>query len=197
LDEPRIENQGVFVDIVPNGDCILVVGPKMMKLRVHSLFLTTVSKPFSAMFAPQWKEGNEIFGRSEPVEVLLPEDNATSMQLICAAIHYQYQEIPDKPTARELLGVAAVADKYDCVQSLRFISESWFRGRNDEASDLILLVAAAYLLRNGKAFREITKTLIFTHNGPYTALSSPEVESVMDWKIFCKYFRKVSGCPAD
>jgi hypothetical protein len=68
----------------------------------------------------------------------LPEDNATSMQLICAIIHHKNQKVPDKPPARVVLGVTAAADKYDCVQSLKFASESWFRGRNDEASDLIL-----------------------------------------------------------
>jgi hypothetical protein len=62
---------------VTYGDVILVVGPEKVKLRVHSLFLKAASKPFSAMFGPDWKEGHNMLGRDGPVEVPLPEDNAT------------------------------------------------------------------------------------------------------------------------
>ncbi|KAH5617660.1 hypothetical protein HBI23_251470 [Parastagonospora nodorum] len=186
LYEPSNDNQEMLVDIIPDGDCILVVGPDMTKLRVHSLFLTAASKPFSAMFTPNWKEGDALFSQSEPMEILLPEDNATSMRLICAIIHHQNQDVPDNLSARNILGVAVAADKYDCVLALRFASENWFHGRNEEAGDQVVLAAAAYLLQNGKAFREITKTMILTHNGPYHKLCSAEVESVMDWKVFCE-----------
>jgi hypothetical protein len=185
MDESRTE-------IVLDGDCILVVGPDKMKLRVHSQFLGAVSKPFSAMFAPAWKEGDALLSQSNPTEILLPEDNASSMRLVCAIIHHKTRDIPDKLSARDFLGVALIADKYDCVQSLRFASESWFHGHNDEAGDLVVLAAAAYLLWNGTAFKEITKTMILTLSGPYHNLSSPEVESVMDWRVFCKCSRNNS-----
>jgi hypothetical protein len=186
------DNQEVLVDIVPDGDCILVVGPDMMKLRVHSLFLSAVSKPFFAMFAPRWKKGDAVFSQSEPSEIFLPEDNATSMRLICAIIHHQNQDVPNNLSAHNILGVAVAADKYDCVCALRFASEDWFRGCNKEAGDLVVLAAAAYLLWNEKAFREITKTMILTHSGPYHKLCSVEVESVMDWKVFCECFTKTT-----
>jgi len=60
-------DQSVFqqvINIAPDGDVILVVGPsrsQISKLRVHSLFLTTASKVFSAMFGPHFKEGNVNF----------------------------------------------------------------------------------------------------------------------------------------
>jgi hypothetical protein len=46
-DGPNNHNQEGLVDMVLDGDCILVVGPDTVKLRVHSLFLRTASKPFS------------------------------------------------------------------------------------------------------------------------------------------------------
>jgi hypothetical protein len=185
--------QEILVNIATDGDCILVVGPDMMKIRVHSRFLCVASKPFSAMFTPKWKEGDAFFSQAELMEIYLPEDNATSMQLICAIIHHQNQDVPDNLSARNILGVAVAADKYDCVLALRFASETWFGGHNEEAGDQVVLAAAAYLLWNEKAFREITKTMILTHNGSYHKLCSEEVESVMNWKVFCKWFTKTTA----
>jgi hypothetical protein len=185
------DNQEVLVDIVPDGDCILVVGPDMMKLRVHSLFLSAVSKPFFAMFAPRWKKGDAVFSQSEPLEIFLPEDDATSMRLVCAVIHHKNQDVPANLSASDVLGVAITADKYDCVHAVKFAIDNWLRGRKDEASDLIALAAAAYLLWNENAFKEITKRMILTHNGPYYNLCSTEVGSVLDWRVFCERFRKI------
>ncbi|KAI2478267.1 hypothetical protein Ptr902_10462 [Pyrenophora tritici-repentis] len=130
-------------------------------------------------------DNQEILVNIVPDEISLPEDNAASMRLICAIIHHQNQHVPDNLSARNILGVAVAADKYGCVPTLKFASGHWFCGRNEEASDLVVLAAAAYLLRNEKAFREIAKTMILTHNSPYYKLCSVEVESVMDWKVFC------------
>jgi hypothetical protein len=151
MDEPSNHNQEAFVDMAPDGDCILVVGPDTVKLRVHSLFLRTASKPFSAMFTPEWKEGDALLSQSGPIEILLPEDNATYMRLLCAIIHHKRDEVPADLSAHDVLGVAIAADKYDCVQAVKFASDHWLRGRNDEASDLVALAAAAYVLWNENA----------------------------------------------
>ncbi|KAF1937281.1 hypothetical protein EJ02DRAFT_357184 [Clathrospora elynae] len=95
MDEPRI-------DIVSDGDCILVVGQDRTKLRVHSRFLGAVSKPFAAMFAPAWKEGDALLSQFDPIEILLPEDNATSMRIVCAIIHHKNQEVPDKLSDKQV-----------------------------------------------------------------------------------------------
>ena len=60
--EPRDNEQSSIVEIVANGDVILVVGPEKLKLRAHSLFLKEASRPFSAMFGPDWKEGRSLLG---------------------------------------------------------------------------------------------------------------------------------------
>lgn len=175
------------VKIAADGDVILVVGPKAMKLRVHSLFLKAASKPFSAMFGPDWKEGDEMTGRDGPVELPLPEDNAAAMKLICAIIHHRNEGIPSTLPALNVLEIAVTADKYDCVDALKFASHTWLRPDEHDMSDLMLLAASAYLFRNAQAFKEITKAMILTHSGPYLALSCEEVESAMSWKVFCTY----------
>lgn len=193
MEELRDNKPGTTIEIAADGDVILVVGPEMVKLRVHSLFLKAVSKPFSTMFEPDWKEGDNMLGRDGPVELLLPEDNAAAMKLICAIIHHQNKRIPQTLPASDVLGIAVTADKYDCVDALKFASENWLLPRKNKAGDLMLLTAAAYLFRNAQAFKEITKAMILTHSDPYLALSCKEVESAMTWRVFCKFLDNYIG----
>ncbi len=158
-----------------------------MKLCIYSLFLKAASRPFSAMFRPDWKEGYNLFGRDRLVELPLPEDNTAALKLICAAIHYRNNIVPQTLTAGDVLGITVTADKYDCIDALKFASGNWLQPRKNEAGDLMLLTTAAYLFQNAPAFKEITKAVILNHGGPYLALSYEEVESAMAWKVFCKY----------
>lgn len=175
-----------IVEIAEDGDVILVVGPKKVKLRVHSRFLKVVSKPFSTMLGPDWKEGHDMLNRDEPVELPLPEDNARALKIICAIIHYRNSEVPQTLPAGDVLRVAVTADKYDCVDALKFAGGTWLRSGKNEAEDLMLLTAAEYLFQDAKAFKDITRQLILNHDGPYLALSSAKVESAMTWKVSCK-----------
>jgi hypothetical protein len=193
MEEQRDNKRDTTVQIAADGDVILVVGPEMVKLRVHSLFLKAASKPFSAMFGPDWKEGDNMLERDGPVELPLPEDNAAAMELICAIIHHRNEGIRHTLPARDVLGIAVTADKYDCVDALKFASQTWLCPSEHEASDLMLLTAAAYLFRNALAFKVITKAMILTHSGPYIALLCEEVESAMTWRVFCKYLDSYTG----
>lgn len=174
------------LSIVGDGDVILVVGPEKVKIRVHSLFLKAASKPFSAMFGPDWKEGQSMLGQDGPLELPLPEDNGTALGHICAIIHHKNKSVPQTLAAGDTLSIAVAADKYDCVQALKFASGNWLLPRGNEAGDLMLLAAAAYLFQDAGAFKEITKALILDHGGPYLALSCDEVESAMTLRVFCK-----------
>jgi hypothetical protein len=186
MDEPRDNKPSTVVKIAADGDVILVVGPEKVKLRVLSLFLKAASKPFSAMFGPDWEEGHNMLDRDRPVELLLPEDNADALKVICAVIHHRNNEVPQTLAAGDVLGVAVTADKYDCVDALKFASGTWLLPGKNEAGDLMLLTAAAYLFQNAQAFKEITRGLILNHAGPYLALSCEEVESAITWRVFCK-----------
>ncbi|XMA13667.1 hypothetical protein WAI453_006458 [Rhynchosporium graminicola] len=127
-----------------------------------------------------------MLDRDTPVELLLPEDNALALKVICAVLHHRNNEVPQTLAATDVLGVAVAADKYDCVDALKFASGVWLLPGEIEAEDLMLLTAAAYLFQNAKAFKEITRELILIHDRPYLALSCEEVESAMNWRVFCK-----------
>jgi hypothetical protein len=51
----------------------------------------------------------------------------------------------------------------------------------------MLLTAAAYIFNNAQEFNEITGALVVDYDGPYLALCTDEIESIMPWKVFCKY----------
>lgn len=186
MEELRDSKPSTVVEFAADGDVILVVGQEKVKLRVYSLFLKAASKPFSAMFRPDWKEGHDMLDRDGPVEVLLPEDNAGALQLICAIIHHRNNKVPQTLAAGDVLRVAVTADKYDCVDALKFASGNWLRPGKNEAEDLMLLTTAAYLFKDAQAFKEITRELILNHHGSYLALSCEEVESTINWRVFCK-----------
>lgn len=187
MEKPRDTQVNTVVDIAPDGDLILTVGPEEAKFLVHSMLLRAVSKPFSVMFEPDWKEGQDLLNRDGPAELLLPEDNAAALKIICSIIHHRNREVPQTLAAGDVLAVAVTADKYDCVQALRFASESWLRPSEKGPGNLILLTAAAYLFQNSQAFKEITRALILDYDGPYLALSCEEVESAMTLRVFCKW----------
>ena len=109
------------------------------------------------------------------------------MKIICSVIHHRNKDVPQTLAASDILAIAVTADKYDCVHALRFAGESWLRSSRDEAGNLMLLTAAAYLFQNAQAFKEITRALILDYDGPYLALSCEEVESAMTWRVFCTW----------
>jgi hypothetical protein len=183
--ELRDNKPSAVVNIAAAGDIILVVGSEKVGLRVQSLILKAVSKPFSSMMSANWKEGRDLFGEDGLVELLLPEDNAMAMKYICAIIHHQNKMLPSTMTAHGILEVAIMADKYDFVDALAFASDSWLRPRNMKADELMVLAAAAYAFQNAQAFRDLTKELILNYGGSYLALSTKDIELVMSWRVFC------------
>jgi hypothetical protein len=176
-------------EIVVDGDLVLVVGSGELKVLVHSLFLKAASKPFSAMLSPRWKEGRDMLEQDVPVELPLPDDNAEGLWLICAIIHHRNDLVPDVLEPGVVLEIAILADKYDFIEVLKFACEAWFRPRNNK--DDILLIAAAYLLWNAQAFKELTKSMVLNHSGPYLTLLCEKVESAMSWRVFCKHVHNI------
>lgn len=179
--------QSAIVEMAVNGDLILVVGPDETRLRVNALFLQAASKPFAAMLGPDWKEGQSLIDRGSRAEIFLPEDNAAALENICAIIHHQNSRVSTSLTPDVILDVAIIADKYDCVDVLKFASYHWLRpGKAVPPTSLILLTAAAYLFHIPEAFKELTKALVLDYEGSYLDLASEEVEPVMPWKAYCK-----------
>lgn len=72
IDATEIER----VDVVEDGDLILLIGSKI-KLRVHSLLLKMNSSVFRTMLGPNWLEGQSLAKISEdaPGKLDLPDDD--------------------------------------------------------------------------------------------------------------------------
>jgi hypothetical protein len=124
MGEQSDKKRGTPSRIAADGDVILVVGLEMVKLHVRSLFLKAVSKPFSTMFEPGWKEGDSMLERDEPVEISLPEDSAWAMKIICAIISYRNKRVPHTLPAGNVLDIAVTTDKHDCVDAQNFASQT-------------------------------------------------------------------------
>ena len=181
------DTQSNIIDIAADGDLILVVGPEKMSLHVHSLFLKSSSKFFAALLGPNWKEGQKTIGQDGPTKVQLPEGDSAALRIICAIIHHRISLMPWNLAASKVFEVAVAADEYDCIGVLKFASEVWFyRGIKTTFAHLLYFTAAAYLFKNAKAFKELTKTLVLEYNGLYYGPLSERLESVMPWRVFCK-----------
>lgn len=180
-------------DLAPDGDLVLVVGPDETRMRVHSLFLKTTSKPFAAMLDPRWKEGQNMLEQEDPVELLLPDDSAEGMKLVCAHIHHRYDLIPKDPEPSVILEVSEISDRWDLNHIFGFAYARLLRPRN--LQDSMLLTAAAYYFRDAQAFKQLTKALVLEYNGSYLALSGGRAGSAMPWKVFCEY-RRLCVCQA-
>lgn len=87
-------DSGTIINIAPDGDIILAVGPEKCNIRVHSLILRAASKPFSVMLGLKFKEGRDMIDTEKPVNLPLPEDNAAGLKNICAVAHHQNKMVP-------------------------------------------------------------------------------------------------------
>ena len=76
------------------------------------------------MFDPDWKEGYSILSQNGPLELLLPEDNVTALRRICTIIHPKNKSMPQALTAGDVLSINITADKYNCIQALKFASSN-------------------------------------------------------------------------
>lgn len=187
--EARGQDVCTAIDIAADGDIILVVGPEKMKIRAQSLILKATSKPFSAMLGPNWKEGRQQHAADVLKELQLPDDDAAGMKYVCAVMHHRNDMVPPVLPVHDILSVAILADKYDFANAFTFTSAAWLRPVDKEASDLVILAAAAALFRNAQSFTAITKALILDYGGSYLDIVDEDVESALGWRVVCKSYK--------
>jgi len=150
LNDPSLTST---LKIATNSDIILVVGTEKRKLLVNSSVLKNSSKAFNAMFGPHFSEGQDLPGIS-PKEVIMPEDNANALTIICSIVHLRNDLIPDSLTSSEILEIAA-ADKFDCVTRLKVHTAQWLNpGSTQDILELGRLSVAFYILDNELLRRE-------------------------------------------
>jgi len=89
-----------IVTIDPAGDVYLVCGLETegpaITLRVSSQIMSLASPVFRTMLGPRFEEGTRLT-RSGSVEVLLPDDDAEAMTLICNILHHRQHAVITNP----------------------------------------------------------------------------------------------------
>lgn len=177
---------------VPEGqdlqrDIILVVGEDEVRIAASSQFLCLVSKPFSKMLGPNFKEGQPGDATTKK-EISLPEDKPSTMERMCNIIHLQIHGSSPVPTAAELHDLAILSDKYDCVQATSLAARAWIRpSSSHNTDDLGLLLVSASIYTLPEAFDNISSSLVLNHQGSYRVLENvPGFVEFLGWETMRK-----------
>jgi hypothetical protein len=155
-------------------------------LRVYSQCLRSASKVLGAMLKPNWKEGQTLATKSS-TEVTLPEDDAEAMRTICYVIHLRNDLVSKHLTAREVLQIAVVANKYDLSTALEHVSFRWLKSETyGTLLDRGYLLTAAFFLKNNDAFMAHTKAILLSHSESYLVPFKDDIISqVLPLELFC------------
>lgn len=76
------------------------------------------------MLGPHFGEGTTLT-ESSSVDIPLPDDNATVMEIICLVLHMRVQDVPATITENELVELANHCDKYDVLEIMRPAINLW------------------------------------------------------------------------
>ena len=149
-------------DLDPNGDCILIL--KERELRVSSRALSLASPVFKALFKPGFAEGNTLEATRGIGRVELPDDDTDAMTTICSVIHYIPKTLPHTMPLEALENLAIVTDKYDCSRAMfsfvgHIISTKLLTGT---PIDNTRLLAPAYAFDHYLEFQKITSQMAYS-----------------------------------
>ncbi|GIZ45956.1 hypothetical protein CKM354_000910100 [Cercospora kikuchii] len=150
--------------VAPRGDVKLICPNEGDEegtfIIVSSVVLRMGSAVFEAMLGPHFKEGLTLAGGAR-LELPLPEDEAASMLTMCQVMHMK--AVTAAPaTSKELLGLAVLADKYDCKIALSYPVSNWMQQPSIRESnqDRVNLFTAAYLMGLHHDFTMLGKDIV-------------------------------------
>lgn len=125
----------------------------------------------------RFSEGQGLGEGGEPKDISLVEDNPTAVSDICHLLHGEdVEEFSGTASASRILSFAIAVDKYDCLKPLRLHGQgillAWL-AQNPKQTEVGAeegqIMAAAYLLKQRRAFFLITQRLMQVWNGSFTA----------------------------
>lgn len=118
----------------------------------------------------------------------MPDDDAYSMQIICNIAHHNNMLVSTDLDADTVLKIAILVDKYDFASTVRFASFIWLQ--QDTANvcleDHVKLLSAAYLLREPKTFRTLSKGLVKDNNSTAAEIYELVEEKYLPVQILCE-----------
>lgn len=201
------------VEIDPDGDVLLAVGPSEdshVLLLVSSKVLSLASPVFRAMFGPYFKEGQAlreekyVLSRPEPIpapltigcrnpakplQLPLPDDDLSGVTILCNYLHHRHLSLPKSPSLDLVVGVARVADKYDCTAILRPVVAAWMRPYLFKASaepQLRDLLALACLFDDAWSFKTVTAQILLANGKNFGYLRNGKLSHAIPESVFGK-----------
>ena len=174
------------MNVAEDGDVILVVGEQGTRIRVHSLFLRFASRVFAIMLGSCYAEGEDLNG-SRTKEINLPADDPQAMMLLCSILHHRNDTIMSNVAAPTVFQIARIADKYACVEALRFARKELLGWAIDDSALLVLMLAAAYLMKDGNAFEQLARKLLECHGGPFQEIIDGDARIFLPPNTIGKY----------
>ncbi|EMC92591.1 hypothetical protein BAUCODRAFT_76882 [Baudoinia panamericana UAMH 10762] len=169
------------------GDVILTVGPEetAVRVKVSKAPLALVSKVFATLLGPAFREGADIAALKD---IALPDDDPKVMRTMLEILHMRFAVPKTALPGKELLGLAIVADKYDCVRALQMSLESIFpkrvatHGSFEELGDLI---NASYILDHPHLFEQYTQDAVKRYSRPYKQFGQSDVTQQVPEHLWC------------
>lgn len=128
-----------------------------------SQILTLSSPVFKSMLGPSFKEGHTLAAAST-IELSLPEDDPRAMAILCHILHLRNHNVSLYPSAKQVLDVAQLADKYDCTEAAMLSAHCWITGLLDhpttDTKTRCTLLLAAYYFQHSVLLKKIAYQLI-------------------------------------
>lgn len=159
-----------MITLGPQGD--VVVKTQGESLLVSSRVLSLSSPVLARMLASPFKEGLSCTNdASSPRVITLLDDDSEALELYCNVVHFQH--VPVRPSARVLIELARLCDKYDCSEALHSWGQTWSAAvgwvettRDEEWSRMVL----TYVLGARGGFERTSRALLLDHHGSFTDL---------------------------
>lgn len=168
---------------------MLLLGPEPHhRARVSSVIMSSASKVFRALFSEKFKEGLELRS-SSTLDLPLRDDDMWATTALCKILHLRNRALPSKPSPSQLLSLAMVADKYDCIEAVEPTIRMWLGARSSLRSFIqpsTDVLATAFIIKDSIFFRMEAKNLVLESiekidepSDPHTSLPSSMIGELL------------------
>jgi hypothetical protein len=166
------------VKIDPRGDLTIVATKEHSTgcFIVCSRAMARASAYFDCMLYGPFKEGQKQQETNKAWVVELSDDDPKAFHVIALVLHGKLDELPKQVDHECFFNLVFLADKYDIMAKLKPFWKDWHRWRNahriifnpdhiDDAPERLTQdLGIAYMLGDGRAFRDALKAIVWRVN---------------------------------
>jgi hypothetical protein len=104
----------------------LGVGQDDVEIETIPEVMANASPVFRSMLRPNRSAEGHCTSHTEPFVILLEEDDASAMKIICDIFHLRSNKIPvEDMTSDTMADIATLVDKYDCAAAIQPWPKLW------------------------------------------------------------------------